>query len=331
MLPCRQSLPVTAKTPTNHPFWKHWLPQILALVKTLIAQARDWLGHFQERLGQIFILALIGRTIRELNHDDATHMAAGVAYYAVLSLFPLTVGLITLLSFVIDSNQLQDQLLAFFAEYQPGSAGALDANLTAVSNVRGSLGIISLGGLFWTASAVFGAVSRSVNRAWDIHQDRPFYIAKPRHMIMALSVGILFLCSFSATTSLQYLGRFELSDVPIISAMQHTAVNAVARVLPFCFTLAIFLLIYKFVPNTTTRWRYIWPGAALAAVAFELSKNAFVIYLESFANFEKVYGSLGSLAAFLVWIYLASLILITGAEVASEYERMKEQRVKSGE
>ena len=322
---------MTAKIPTNHPFWKHWLSQILALVKTLIAQARDWLGHFQERLGQIFILALIGRTIRELNDDDATHMAAGVAYYAVLSLFPLTVVLIALLSFVIDSNQLQAQLLAFFAEYQPGSAGTLDANLTAVSNVRGSLGIISLGGLFWTASAVFGAVSRSVNRAWDIHQDRPFYIAKPRHMIMALTVGILFLCSFSATTSLQYLGRFELSDVPIISAMQHTAVNAVARVLPFCFTLAIFLLIYKFVPNTTTRWRYIWPGAALAAVAFELSKNAFVIYLESFANFEKVYGSLGSLAAFLVWIYLASLILITGAEVASEYERMKEDRGKSGE
>ena len=322
---------MTAKIPTNHPFWKHWLSQILALVKTLIAQARDWLGHFQERLGQIFILALIGRTIRELNDDDATHMAAGVAYYAVLSLFPLTVVLIALLSFVIDSNQLQAQLLAFFAEYQPGSAGTLDANLTAVSNVRGSLGIISLGGLFWTASAVFGAVSRSVNRAWDIHQDRPFYIAKPRHMIMALTVGILFLCSFSATTSLQYLGRFELSDVPIISAMQHTAVNAVARVLPFCFTLAIFLLIYKFVPNTTTRWRYIWPGAALAAVAFELSKNAFVIYLESFANFEKVYGSLGSFAAFLVWIYLASLILITGAEVASEYERMKEDRGKSGE
>ena len=322
---------MTAKIPTNHPFWKHWLSQILALVKTLIAQARDWLGHFQERLGQIFILALIGRTIRELNDDDATHMAAGVAYYAVLSLFPLTVVLIALLSFVIDSNQLQAQLLAFFAEYQPGSAGTLDANLTAVSNVRGSLGIISLGGLFWTASAVFGAVSRSVNRAWDINQDRPFYIAKPRHMIMALSVGILFLCSFSATTSLQYLGRFELSDVPIISAMEHTAVNAVARVLPFCFTLVIFLLIYKFVPNTTTRWRYIWPGAALAAVAFELSKNAFVIYLESFANFEKVYGSLGSLAAFLVWIYLASLILITGAEVASEYERMKEDRGKSGE
>ena len=129
---------MTAKIPTNHPFWKHWLSQILALVKTLIAQARDWLGHFQERLGQIFILALIGRTIRELNDDDATHMAAGVAYYAVLSLFPLTVGLIALLSFVIDSNQLQAQLLAFFAEYQPGSAGALDANLSAVSNVRGS-------------------------------------------------------------------------------------------------------------------------------------------------------------------------------------------------
>ena len=311
--------------------WKRWQTQAASLLRRPRLRVRAVERRAKSRLSRIFLLRLAGRTLRELSDDDATHMAAGVAYYAILSLFPLTVGLIALLSFVIESSELQAQLLAFFAEYQPGGAGPLDANLVAVNSARGSLGIIGLIGLFWAASAVFGAISRAVNRAWDIHQDRPFPVAKARHMVMALTVGLLFLCSFGATTALQTLDRFALPGLTIINVMEHTAVNSAARLLPFGFTLTIFLLIYRFVPNTTTHWRYIWPGAVVAAIAFEISKNAFVIYMDSFANFEKIYGSLGSLAAVLVWIYLAALILITGAEISSEYERMKEDRPKSAD
>ena len=278
----------------------------------------------QGRLLTIPAFALLLRVVRESSADDATHMAAGVAYYAILSLFPMAIGLIALLSLVLETSTVRADLLEFFQTYMPGSTGALESNISTVGSVNGFLGVLSVLGLFWTASSVFGAISRAVNRAWDVHRDRPFYVAKLRHLVMAFSVGLLFLLSMGATAALQFLGRVDLPGVGQLGFLEHDGLSILVRPVPFLFTLTIFLLIYKLVPNTTTHWRYVWPGALLAAVAFELSKSVFVFYLDNFADFEKVYGSLGSVIVVLVWTYLSSFILIIGAEVSSEYGRMRE-------
>jgi YihY family inner membrane protein len=86
---------------------------------------------------------------------------------------------------------------------------------------------------------------------------------------------------------------------------------------------AVFLLIYKFIPHTDTDWSDIWVGALVAALLFEIGRNAFVFYLNNFGNFGQIYGSLASVVVLLVWIFISALILIIGAEVASELARMK--------
>ncbi len=85
---------------------------------------------------------------------------------------------------------------------------------------------------------------------------------------------------------------------------------------------SIFLLIYRFLPNCKTYWRYVWLAAAISAGLFEIGKNLFVWYLGSFANYDQVYGPVASVMIFLLWAYLSSLVLILGAEISSEYERM---------
>ena len=269
-------------------------------------------------------LALVYRTMRELNDDDATHMAAGVAYYAILSLFPLTIGLLAIINPVLESETVKAELLHFFQTYLPGSADTLEANLESTGGIRGILGIVGLVGLFWTASAIFGAISRAVNRAWDIHEDRPFHIDKLHHLAMAFGVGLLFLLSLSATTALQFVDSFDTNVVGRVQFLQNTAIGTVARALPFAFSVGIFLVIYKFIPNTKTYWRYVWPGAVLAAVLFEVGKGLFVFYVDNFADYQRIYGSLGSVVALLGWTYVSSFILIVGAEFSSEYWRMRE-------
>ena len=281
-------------------------------IQVPLSRLRDKQARISARLLKVPAIQLIVRTVRELGNDDGSHMAAGVAYYAFLSLFPLMLGLIALLSLFLESDRVNDELFDFFGTYLP-AATELEENIDGIRNQRGALGILSILGLFWTSSAVFGAISRAVNRAWDVHQDRPFYIAKTRQLAMAGGVGVLFLLSMSTTTALQFLGGI----------LENAGVNAVTRILPFFFTLAIFLAIYKFIPNTKTFWRYIWPGALLAAVLFEAGKNIFVYYLDNFSNPELVYGSLGSVIALLGWIYISAFILILGAEFASEYGRMR--------
>ena len=281
-------------------------------------------SQIQARLNSIPPFVLVGRTVRELRDDDATHMAAGVAFYAILSLFPMTLGLVALLSVVLDSTDVQAQLMAFFLTYLPGATDTLNTNADAVGSVRSFLGVFSVLGLFWTASAVFGAISRAVNRAWDVHRDRPFWLAKLRHIAMAVGVGLLFLLSVGTTALLQFLSQIDLAGIGRIEFLIGEGTSIIARLVPFVFTLAIFLLIYKYIPNTKTHWRYIWPGVLLAGIAFEVSKSGFVLYLDHFADYEKVYGSLGSVVALLVWIYFSAFILIAGAELSSEYGRMRE-------
>jgi membrane protein len=163
---------------------------------------------------------------------------------------------------------------------------------------------------------MFGAINRTINRAWDIHQDRPFHIRKLRDLSMALGISILFFLSLGATSIYSILSS---TDLPVIG----TALNVGARLLAFLPSFAIFLILYKLIPNTKTYWRYVWPGALLAAVLFEVSKSIFVLYLDRFATYELIYGSVGSVIALLFWIYVAAFILILGAEFSAEYGRMR--------
>jgi membrane protein len=286
-------------------------------------RARVQARRVERRLMANPVVALSYRTIKEMSADDATHMAAGLAYYAVLSLFPLSVGLISLLGLLLEPEALQSDIFQFLEDYLPVSEELLAANIEAAGHIHGFLGVISFFGLFWSASLMFGAITRSVNRAWDIHQDRPFYIDKVRNIGMALSVAPLFLLSVSTTAALQMLEGAEFPGVGELAVLEDTIIGTLSRVLPFLFSLTIFLLIYKFTPNTRTQWRYIWPGAVLAAVLFEVSKSIFVFYVDNFANYEEVYGSLASVIVLLAWTYFSGLILITGAEFTSEYERMR--------
>ena len=178
-------------------------------------------------------------------------------------------------------------------------------------------------GLLWSASLLFGAVTRAVNRAWDIEHDRPFYIDKPRQIFMALSVAPFFLMSVALTSGLQFLGNEEIPALGRLAFLEHNGINAVARPLPFLFTFVIFLFIYKLMPMTKTHWRYIWPGALLAAILFETAKSIFIFYLDHYAVYERIYGTLASVIVLLAWAYVSGFIVVIGAEVSSEYYRMQ--------
>ena len=83
-------------------------------------------------------------------------------------------------------------------------------------------------------------------------------------------------------------------------------------------------LVNHFAPNCKTYWRYVWPGALIAAILFEVAKGIFIWYLDNLATYDQVYGSVTSVMSLLLWMWVSALILIMGAEISSEYGRMKE-------
>ena len=265
-----------------------------------------------------------------MGEDDASHMAASVSYYAVLSLFPLVLALSAIIGWVAGSESRQDQLIDYIVDNLPGSEQFVRDSVEGIDRFRATLGVVAVLGLIWSASAVFGSITRVVNRAWDVQQNPPFYKNKPRQLVMALGVGTLFIISITSTSVLQWATSIEIDGQTIRSLLGGQTFAILLRLPALLISFAIFLAIYKYLPNTRTYWRYVWPGALLAGVLFELGKNLFLWYLGNFAQFEQLYGNVASVIILMVWTYFCAFILIMGAEFSSEYGRIK-QGVRRGQ
>lgn len=278
----------------------------------LTRKPRIWLQRFSE----IPVISFIVRIARELGIDGAGDMAGSIAYYTILSIFPLLLGVIAILGLFLPSDVVQEQIFQFFEQYLPGSSQVIERNIENIIALRGTLGIFSIIGLFWTGSAIFGAFGRVINRAWGIHKYRSFFLRKARDITLAVCTSLLFILSMVSTA---FSSVIPIMDLPALN----TLVIVASRLAGFILIFATFSLLYKFMPNTKTAWRYVWLGAVVAAVLFEIARSVFTIYLNNFATYDMVYGSLAAVIVFLVWIYFSAFFLIIGAEIVSEYGRMR--------
>jgi membrane protein len=264
-----------------------------------------------------FLVALV----KKMSRDDVSVLAASIAYYGFLSVFPLALALIALSGMLLPSEHIQTQILDFFAQYFPGSGDFLQQNIADIIRYRGALGAIGLIGLIWSSTSIFSAVSLGVNRAWGVEHQHPLYIKKPREIAMVLATGILLLLSLGLSALFSFLDRNSLSfsGVPYTVATIATA---------YFFSLLVFSLVFNFLPVKRPGWAGVWPGAILSAFLFELGKYLFVQYLDHFGNYTRIYGSVASVIVMLLWTYFSAYILLLGAEfnaVLRRYRRGESQ------
>ena len=287
----------------------------------IVNRTSNWKAGLQKRkdyLLKIPIVQLIARTVEESGNHDAGQRAAGVAYYAIISIFPLLLGLIAVFGFFLPSLNLQDALLKFVGNNIPGATNILKDNIANVIRLRGVMSILSIVILFWSASALFSSISLAINRAWNISISRHFFIRKASELGMVFGTGILFLLSLGASSIITIMGSaLNLPAADLIIVYISTKLAA------FLLMFAVFLLLYKLLPNTKTYWRGVWPGALLAAILFELARTLFIFYLDNFANYQLIYGSITSIIILLVWTYYSALIMVLGAEFTFQYSRMR--------
>ncbi len=290
-----------------------------------IEQLNTGLSRVKGRLQKFPIIQLILQTAEGSGKHDIGQMAAAVAYYAFLSIFPLLLVLVAVLGFVLPSINVQDQLLKFVGDNIPGATSILQKNIDNIIHLRGAVGVVSIVILLWGASVMFGAISLAINRAWGIRRyHRNFFIRKAAELGMTFGIGLLFLLSLGASALFAILrGVFNLPAADLI------IVNAGSRIVAFLLMVAVFLLLYKLIPNTRTSWRDIWPGALLGAALFEIARTLFIYYIENFANYQLLYGSIASIIILLVWIYYSAFVLILGAEFTYQLGRIRHP-VKTG-
>ena len=263
-------------------------------------------------------LVVLARVTAGMKRDDMSHLAAGFAYYALLSVFPLLIGFLAVMGLFIDADTFQRDFLVFVSGHLPGAGDFVTQNLLDIVQIRGVLSISAIVIALFLGRSVFAAVSRSINRASGLKQDRPFYIAVPIQFALIIPIGSLFVLSNAMTSIFKVFGNTtqRLDELNIFVGITLQFLPALA------ITLLMFTLIYRFVPNRTMRWKWIWPGSIISTILFELVKNAFVWYIESVPTYTQLYGALTSVVILMLWAYLSGLILMLGAKINYEYENV---------
>jgi len=270
------------------------------------------------------ILAL--RALQAFSEDRCSHMAAAISYYALLSLFPLLILLVSVLGIFLRSSSLQNDLVGHVLDILPltqdKGANEVRQAVRTVAGVSLPLTILGLVGSAWSASAMFGVIRSSLSAVWGSTSRRSLLRQKLLDLAMMAGVGAFFVLSIGATALLRATQEVSSDLLGPISSSSFFFWRTISFAAPALLSLGAFAAIYRFVPHAPVKMSGVWAGAATAAVLFELAKNGFSFYLANFGRYDLVYGSLGAVVTFLVGLYLSAVVLLLGAEVAVEYPKV---------
>jgi membrane protein len=261
---------------------------------------------------------ILRRTFESFGQARGSEAAAGLAYYALFSLFPLTLSLVAIGSFVLERQQAVQQTIRLITQAIPVSQSLIVDNVQQVVDLRGTLGLIGLVGTLWSATGFFTILTRNVNRAWPRATERGFWA---RRLIALAMIAVLFgllVVSLLSTTALNVLSGLR---VPLLDSatIYDTPLWAVLSTLvPWLFTLVLFVALYRWVPNTQVpRGAALWPAVIVSAV-WQIGAGIFSWYVSSgLAPYQVVYGSLGTIIALIFWIYLSSWLILFGAHLGA--------------
>ncbi|MCA9718410.1 MAG: YihY/virulence factor BrkB family protein [Myxococcales bacterium] len=263
----------------------------------------------------------VARALTRFGEHGGPDMAASVTFYAIFSLFPLLLGLIAVLGLFVDSDEVQRELLERVSEALPSAKELVRSNIELIVSSRGTVGALGLIGVFWSASGLFGALIRGLDRAHAPERPRPAWREKLLSIAMALSVGLLFVLSAVSTATLQFMASLPAKVagelVGSVVAELSWLLDLVGRFVGLGIETLALTMLYTVAPSRRVRARDVWPAALLAAILFNVLKAAFVFYLASFANYQAVYGPLGSIIALLFWVLLSAQVVLLGGEVAA--------------
>lgn len=261
---------------------------------------------------------------RHMADDGVGTLASSIAYAALLSIFPLLILVIALLSVFVTPQAAQDAVVGALAPYLPeGATDMVRATLHAVVQARGSASVIALLALLWGASAVASSLRAALNRVLRVGRPRPFVRRKLAEFALVLLGGLFMSLSVITSSALTLLAVVRpLEAVGALLRRSGLAVVA-ATIGPWILSAAAFLIVYRFLPNERVRWRSLLAGTAVAVVLFELTKGVFFWYLRTLTGYSLVYGPLTGVVVLLIWVYMAAMILLVGAEVIAEMERAR--------
>jgi len=258
------------------------------------------------------------RTRKEVKADQVPLLAAGVAFYTLLALFPAIIAGVSIYGLVADPQTVRDQINQLAQTLSPETATLIGQQVQQVtSSAGGALGLATVLGILtalWSASSGMKALITGVNLAYDETEGRKF--VKLRGLSILMTLGAMVLLGVALALIVGF---------PAVPDSWPTVLKWTAAILRFVL-LAVLLMaglaaLYRYAPDRDKpKWGWASPGSGVATVLWVLASVGFSVYVNAFGNYNKTYGALAGIIILMFWLYLTAFVVLVGAELNAEME-----------
>ena len=266
--------------------------------------------------------SMLAHSLHQFHENDLFTSAAAMSYFGLMALFPALLLLLAL------SNKLAagTEMLAHAVDVYPGSSKFLRDTIGAFSNLGFGAIVTCVILVLWAGSWVFAVIERAVNRIWGATA-RTFWHGRALTIGMVGVVGLLLSLSVLLASALVALREMtaqlsprQVARYQLLSSVGSGFWQVLFFAGSYLITVALFVLVYRFMPRAEVTLRDTLPGAFLAGLLWELAKYVFAWSLGYF-HYDQIYGSVGAVVAVLTWSYVSSLILLFGAQLTAVFHR----------
>jgi membrane protein len=274
---------------------------------------------------------LLKRTWREFQQDNGMGLAAQLAYYFFLSLFPALLFLIALASF-LPADDLIGRVVTMLQGVAPPEVITIIRDQLAKIAEGEQSGLLTFGvvAAIWSSSAAMVAIIDALNRAYDVEEARPWWKQRLTAVLLTVGVALFVLVAFALVVAgpqvadwvaaragfgTVFTWTWKIVQWPIVFALITTAIG----------------FIYYFAPDVDQDYVWITPGSLLATVLWLAGSLAFRFYVVNFGSYNETYGAIGGVMVLMLWLYLTGLVIIMGAEMSAEIEHASPHGKDAGE
>jgi membrane protein len=264
------------------------------------------------------------RSVREFSREKCTDLAAALTYFAMLSLFPALLALVSLLGLVGQAESTtQTMMQVIDGVASPEVADTLRQPIEQLASApsAGFALIAGLLGALWSASGYVGAFGRAMNQIYDVQEGRPFYKLKPLMLLLTMVLLLMVVVMAILLVVSGPLAR-TIGDAVGLGETAFTVWNIAKWPVLLVFAIALIAVLYYGTPNVKQpKFRWLSPGSVIALVVLAIATLGFFFYVSNFGNYNKTYGAIGGVIVMLLWLWIANLSLLFGAVFDAETER----------
>lgn len=274
---------------------------------------------------------LLKRTVRETIDDDGLGLAAQLAFYFFLALFPTLLFLIALASF-LPADDLVGTVVSMLQGVAPAEVIAIVRDQLAKIAEGDQAGLLSFGvaAAVWSSSTAMVTIVSALNRAYDVEDARPWW--QQRLIAIALTMGV---SAFLLLATTLVLAGPEIAEAVNTRFRLGGGVELTWKVVqwPLAFALVTLAVafIYYFAPDVDQDWVWITPGSLVATALWLAGSLGFRAYVVNFGAYNETYGTLGGVMVLMLWLYLSGLVIVIGAELNAEIEHASPHGKAPGE